>query len=129
VKPPNRCHLLGWRLQGLLLPTWKNPKQESTRLAKSIRRGIDNIHPSPGAIEFHHAFDQRKQGEIFALSHALAGVKFIAHLPDNNVPCDDRFTGISLYAAALPGGIATIAAGTLTLLMCHDSTDDLGRVL
>ncbi len=72
------------------------------------------------AVEFHDAVDQSEQGEVFALPDAFAGMKRVADLPDDDVPSDDRFTGIAFHTAALPGGIATIAAGTLTFLMCHE---------
>jgi hypothetical protein len=49
----------------------------------------------------------------------MAGMELVAHLAHENVSGAHPLTTIPLDAAPLAVGIATIAAGTLTLLVCH----------
>ena len=81
--------------------------------------GRNHVYSAAGAVEFYFAVDQGEQGEIFSLTDAEAGVEFVADLPNDDIAGNYVFAGKAFNAAALTGGIATIAAGTLTFFMCH----------
>ena len=86
----------------------------------------DNIDPTAFAVKHDFAFNQSKQRVVFALSDTGAGMPFVAHLANQNVASDDFFAAKFLDAASLCIGVATVAAGPLSLLVCHISTCKFG---
>lgn len=81
----------------------------------------DDVDASSLAIKHDLTIDQGEQSVILALSNTSTGVKLVAYLPNDNMACANRFATEFLDATALCIGIATVATGTLTLLMCHFS--------
>jgi hypothetical protein len=79
----------------------------------------DDADAAAAAVELDDAIDQREEREIFALPDAAAGMEGIANLTNEDIASHDRLAGEPLDAAALPGGIATVAAGALTFFMSH----------
>ena len=53
-------------------------------------------------------------------AHGVHGLSTIAALTAQNVARDDVLAAVALHAAALTVRIASVAAGALTLFMCHD---------
>jgi hypothetical protein len=87
-------------------------------LKTSIGRRYD-ANAATILIVFDGSLDKSEKSEIFALSYAATGMKPIADLADQNIAGYDALAAKTLYAAALPIGIASISTGTLTLFMCH----------
>ena len=79
----------------------------------------DDVDAATFAIEFDHAVDQREQRVVGALADAAAGVELRADLAHQDVAGDDLLAGEFLDAAPLAVRIAAVAAGALSLLMCH----------
>ncbi len=82
--------------------------------------GGDDVDPSPVAVEFHLAVDQRKQRVILALPYAASGMPFVTDLPRQDISRDDFLAAEFLDSATLGVGIATGAAGALSLFMFHE---------
>lgn len=78
------------------------------------------------AIEEDATVNQRVDGVVAPHAHALAGVELGAALAHDDVAGDDFLTAELLDAEALAAGVATVADGTLTFLMCHDLSWVLG---
>lgn len=81
--------------------------------------GRHDVDTSAFAIELYLPVDECKQREIPTLPHSGARMKLVADLADEDVAGDDALAAESFHATPLGVGITTIAAGTLTLFMCH----------
>src|SRR5690606_37550670 len=69
----------------------------------------------------HAAFGQREQGEVLAQANVLASVELGAELANDDAARRHQLAAKALHATTLTVRIATVAARTLTLLMCHCS--------
>jgi hypothetical protein len=78
-----------------------------------------DVDPSSFAVESYIPFDESKQGVILALSNIRTRVKPIADLPDDDVSSQNVLAAELLYTASLCIRVTTVAAGPLSLLMCH----------
>jgi hypothetical protein len=78
-----------------------------------------HVDAAAAAVELHKAVYQGEEGIVAALPDALACVELGTHLADDDIAGTDFFPAKPFYAASLGVRIATVAAGTLTLLMCH----------
>jgi hypothetical protein len=72
------------------------------------------------SVELYGAFGESEERVIAALAHILARMELGAALANENVASDDVLAAKTLHAATLRIRVATVAARTLTLLMCHD---------
>lgn len=86
----------------------------------------DDVDASSLLVEHDMPVDDSEQGVIVALSHAASRTPFGAALTDQNVARGDDFAAEFFDAAALCVGIAAVAAGSLTFLMCHFFTRMVG---
>ena len=88
------------------------------------RQGVlglgSNIDAATFAIEEYAAVYQREDGVIAPHANTLTGLELGATLAYDDVTCDNGLTAKLFNAEALAAGIATVANGTLTFLMCHD---------
>src|SRR5438128_333347 len=75
-----------------------------------------------GLIEQDHAVGEGEQGMVAAAADVAAGQELGAALTHDDPTRANPLAGIYLHAQPLRIGIATVAAGALTLLMCHDFT-------
>src|SRR5688572_7040435 len=80
---------------------------------------VDDVDAAAVAVELDEAVDQGVEREIVPLADAAAGEEAVADLAHQNVAGPHLLAAETLDAAALTVGVATVAAGTLTLLMCH----------
>ncbi len=81
--------------------------------------GIGDAHSPALAVEADVALNQREERVVVSLANALPGVELIAHLSDYDAARFDEFTAKMLHSASLCVRIATVAAGPLSLFMCH----------
>ena len=59
------------------------------------------------------------QRVVPAPTDEMPGLEPSSALPDDDRPCLRDLTAVQLYPAILRVGVATVLAGSLTLLMCH----------
>ena len=74
-----------------------------------------DVYAAAFAVEFDFAIDEREERVIAALTDAFAGMELGAELPHDDVAGDNFLAAVTLNTASLAVGIATVAAGTLTL--------------
>ncbi len=79
------------------------------------------VHSPTFAIERDLAIDQREEGVVFALADALAWMKFVANLANEDVASDNLFAAKFLHAAVLGIRVATVAARALSFFVGHCS--------
>ncbi len=65
------------------------------------------------------AFAQGEQGIVLAAAYIFTGVEMRTTLTNEDDARTDVLTGKALAAKTLGFGIATVADGTLTFLVCH----------
>jgi len=88
--------------------------------------------PANGSVVFCHDIDtatflvkrdmpinEGEQGVIFTLTDATTSSKLIPDLANQNVPGAYLLATEFLDASPLGVGVTTVAAGTLSLLVCH----------
>ena len=92
---------------------------EATNLGSVGFYGND-VNTSSVLIEMHGAFAQGEQSVVLAHANVTARMPLGAALTSEDVTCKYSFATEFLDTAALSGGIASVAAGPLTLLMSHD---------
>jgi hypothetical protein len=78
-----------------------------------------HVDPSSFAVELHISFDEGIQGKILALPNVRTRMELITDLSDENVAGHDVLAAEFLDTASLCIRVATVAAGPLSLLMCH----------
>jgi hypothetical protein len=81
--------------------------------------GYGDIHAPAFLIEVHATFDERENRVVASQAHIPPRPPLGAALPNDNIPRNDRFAAKFLNAQPLSPRIATVPAGTLTLLMRH----------
>ena len=74
------------------------------------------------AVQVVAAIDQGEKRIVATLADALPGLENRAQLPHEDVSGPDLLAAKPLHAATLGIGIPTVAAGSLTFLMCHINT-------
>ena len=79
-----------------------------------------DVHATTFAVEEYATINKGEDGVVAAHAHVLAGVELGATLTNDDVTGDYGLTTELLNAEALAAGIATVANGTLTFLMCHN---------
>ena len=92
-----------------------------TTILRSLIHRLHDMNAAAAAVELDEAIDQGEERIVASLADALTGLEDGAQLPHEDIPAADLFAAESLHAAALGVGIAAVAAGTLTFLMCHDN--------
>ena len=90
-------------------------------LAALIER-LHDLDPAAAAIELHEAIDQGEERIVTALTDARPCLENRAQLPHEDISGTDLLAAKPLHAATLGIGIPTVAAGSLTFLMCHLNT-------
>ncbi len=78
-----------------------------------------NVNSATFVIEVDLSFNQREERVIAAHTDVLPRMPLGPALANDDVARDDRFAAELLDAQTLRIGIATVAAGTLPLLMSH----------
>ena len=68
----------------------------------------------------YRAFAQSEQGVVLAATHILTGVDARTALTNQNVARTDELTCEALATKTLGLGIAAVADGTLTFLVCDE---------
>jgi len=89
------------------------------RQAESVALNRDDIDASTFLVERNFAVAQSEQRVVPTSPDVAAGMPFGATLASQNVACKDGFPAKFLDASPLRVGIASVAAGTLSLLMSH----------
>jgi len=85
----------------------------------SVGFNWNNIHPPTSFVKQDIAVAQREQSVILAHPDIAAWMPFGSALTRENVSRNDSFTTEFFDPESLRGRIATVAAGTLSLLMSH----------
>lgn len=80
------------------------------------------MNPASATIELHETIDQGKKRVVATLTDALSCVENCANLPHEDISGTNLLAAKPLHAATLGIGIPTVAAGSLTFLMCHIKT-------
>ena len=84
------------------------------------RKDVD--HSTTASLpELNFAIDEGEQRVVSALADILAGMELRATLPDQDRPCCDGRTAESLHAEALGIRVTTVASGSSTFCLRHDS--------
>jgi hypothetical protein len=73
------------------------------------------------AVEVHRALDEREEGVVATDADVAAGVEARAALPDDDAAGLDGLPAEKLHAQSLTVRVAAVAAGALTLFVCHCS--------
>ena len=81
----------------------------------------DHVDSATFAVKHHVAVYQCVQGVVVALTNACAWVEFVTYLADQNIASTHHFAAKFLDASSLCVGVATVAAGPLSFLMCHQN--------
>ena len=79
----------------------------------------NDVDSSSFAVELHISFDQGEQGKILALSNIRTRMELVSNLSDEDVASQNVLATEFLYTASLCIRVTTVAAGPLSLLMCH----------
>ena len=79
----------------------------------------DHVDTTAFSIEHHDSFGQRKQREILALAHILAWMKTISDLTNKDIARAYLLATVTFYAPPLSVRVPAVAAGTLSLFVCH----------
>ena len=80
------------------------------------------MNPAAPAIKLHETIDQGEKRVVATLTDALSSVENRAYLPHEDISGADLLAAKPLHSATLGIGIPTVAAGSLTFLMCHINT-------
>jgi len=80
--------------------------------------GID-IDPPTTAIESDVAINERVNRVIAAETDVLAGLKFCAALPDNDITRDDHLASEFLYSETFADAVAAVLNAALSFFVCH----------
>jgi hypothetical protein len=83
---------------------------------------LNDLNPATAAIELDETIDQGEECIVAALTDALSCLENRAQLPHDDISGTDLLAAKPLHAATLGIGIPTVAAGSLTFLMCHVNT-------
>ena len=78
-----------------------------------------NVDSATITVEVNLAVHQREKRVVTAHADVLTGMPLGSTLANDDVACDDRLAAKLLNTQTLRIGIATVAAGTLSLLMSH----------
>jgi hypothetical protein len=97
------------------------------RFESRLVLGCDYVHTAAFAVEFHFPIDECEECVVPALPDTFARVELGAKLPHDDIAGDDLLAAVTLHAAALTVGIATVATGALTFFMCHGFTLEAER--
>src|SRR5262245_59444935 len=85
------------------------------------RRGRHHIDALAGAIEEHDAVGQGEQGVVAAAADVAARQELGAALPHDDSTRANLLPAVYLHPQTLRIRITPVAAGTLSLFVCHDS--------
>jgi len=102
----------------LLLPN-PTPATSESKFGQALVQFRDNVDASTGLVELHEPVGKSVQGVVATLADVAASVELSSALTNQNVSSDYSLATIPLHTTSLSIGIATVAAGALTLLMCH----------
>ena len=94
------------------------PRCRRVAAAASAGGDVDDVATAPAA-ELHRAGDQSEQRVVAAAADVVAGVEVGAALADEDLAGVDLLAAEPLHAEALGVGVAAVAAGGRTLLVCH----------
>ena len=84
-----------------------------------VRAG-KHVNSAAFAVEHHFTVNKREERVVLPLSDTLAGMEFIAKLADEDVARNHLLPAVSFYSPPLAVRVAPVAAGALSLFMCHD---------
>lgn len=90
--------------------------------SESDRNDIDS---AAFTIKHDVSVNQCVKRVIVALTNTRSCMEFGADLTDDDVSCSDDFAAKLLDATALGVGVSTVAARSLSLLMCHFRLPDI----
>ena len=79
----------------------------------------DDIDTAAFTVKHDLAVDQCEQCVIFALANTFSSVELGANLTNKDVTSADGFATKLLDSTSLSVRIATVSAGALPFLMCH----------
>ena len=77
------------------------------------------VESSSFAVEIDCPGDERKERVIISHADVLAGMPFGSTLACEDIPCEDMLSAELFNASPLCFGIASVASGPLSFLMCH----------
>ena len=83
--------------------------------------GFDHVDAATVLVELNLTVDQGEQGVIVPSSDPTAGVPLGSALTDQDVAGPNLFATELLNATSLSVAVATVAAGSLSFLVCHRS--------
>jgi hypothetical protein len=102
----------------LLLPN-PTPATSESKFGQALVQFRDNVDAPTGLIELHEPVGKSVQRVVATLADIATSVELSSSLPNQNVSSDYSLATKPLHTTSLSIGIATVAAGALTFLMCH----------
>src|SRR6202000_910527 len=106
-------------------PTGWRPMSSAALFCRDLHRRIRSRgHGHEGTaletgLERDLAVAKRVKGMVLAHAHAVARIELGAALAHDHIAAGDGFAAEQLHAQHLGVGIATVARGTASFLMCH----------